>query len=219
MPVEASKPKKKRSRSFTIFAIIAGLAVIAGCIVLLMLLLNTDEITASVTDVAWERMIAVEEYTTVTRNDWLDEIPANADVQSCRLSYRYTSEQPQPNSTEVCSEETVEDTGTGVGEVVVECVYEVYDDYCEYTIMDWVLVENVTTSGDDLDPYWPDPNLTIDQRFGEQSESYVIILSGDGDTYRYSTSDVDLFLKAQPGSRWQLEVNQLGGVQSIEPAN
>jgi len=219
LPVDVPKPKKKRSRSFTIFAIIAGLVVITGCIVLLMLLLNTDAVTATVTDVAWERAIAVEEYTTVTRNDWLDEIPANADVGSCTLSYRYTSEQEQPNATEVCSEAEYIDTGTGLAEKVVECVYEIWDDYCEYTVLDWVLVENVTTSGDDLNPYWPDPNLSSEQRFGEQSESYVIIFSGDGETYRYSTSDVNLFLEAQTGSRWRLEVNQLGGVQSIEPAN
>lgn len=219
LPVDVPKPKKQRSRSFTIFAIIAALAVITGCIVMLMLLLNTDDVTATVTDVAWERNVAVEEYTIVTRYDWWDEIPANGDVQSCTLSYRYTSEQPQPNSTEVCSEETVEDTGTGVGEVVQECVYEVYDEYCEYTALDWVLVENVTTSGDDLDPYWPNPNLTSEQRFGQQSESYVIIFRGDGETYRYTTSNVNLFLDAEPGSRWRLEVNQLGGIQSIEPAN
>lgn len=218
-PALVPEPKKKRSRLFSVFGIIALLAVIAGCIVVAMLLLRTDDVTASVAGVEWERRIAIQQYTTVTKSDWRDEIPAGADLQSCSQEQRTTSDQPQPNATEVCGEEYVEDTGTGLGEVVQDCVYEVYDEYCDYTVMDWVVVETVTDSGQNLQPSWPDPTLSGDQRLGQREETYTIVFSGDGETYTYTTSDEGLFMMAEPGSRWDLSVNTLGAVQSIEPAN
>ena len=218
-PAASPEPKKKRGRMFTIFVVIGGLAIVAACIVLLMLLLNTDDVSATVTDIAWERQIAIEEFTTVTQTDWWDEVPADGEIKSCTQSYRYTADEPVANSTEVCGEERVEDTGTGIGEVVQDCVYEVYDDYCEYTILAWVVVETVTAEGEDLNPSWPAPILNTDQRLGERSETYIILFSADGETYRYTTQSEDLYLAAEPGSRWKLEVNQLGGVKAIEPAN
>lgn len=213
----APAPKKKLSRSSMVLVMLAVLACIAGFIVLMMLLFKTDEVTATVTDVGWERSIAVEALTTVTRSDWEDEIPFDADIGSCSMRYRYTSNEPVPNATEECSEPYVEDTGTGIGEVVQDCTYRVYDDFCEYTIIDWAIVDTATVSGDNLNPYWPTLNISEDQRLGQRSEQYTIVFSGGGETYTYTTSDSDLFERAEPGSRWILEINQLGGLQSIEP--
>jgi hypothetical protein len=215
----AAEPRKKRSTGCIILGAIGGLAVLAGLVVLLFLLLKTDDVLGSVSSVNWERSIAIEAFMPVTKSDWWDEIPDDAEILSCSEEYRYTSDDPQPNATEVCSEAEVEDTGTGVGEVVQECVYEVYDDFCDYTVMEWEVVDTVSASGTDLDPYWPTVNLSTDQREGERKEDYVIHFDTDGKDYSYTTSDLDLFIQATPGSQWTLSVNQLGGVQSIEPAN
>jgi len=180
---------------------------------------KTDDVTATVTGVAWERSIAVEEYKTVTGKDWWDEIPEGADILSCSEEYRYTSNEPEPNATEVCGEPYTEDTGTGVGEVVQDCTYEVYDDYCEYSGMAWVVTDTVTETGTDLYPDWPLLSLANNQREGERTENYQITFSGDGETYSYTTTNSDIFLQADRGSRWTLQVNQLGGVQSAEPSN
>jgi predicted nucleic acid-binding Zn ribbon protein len=218
-PVEAPTPKKKRSRAFVIFRIIGAFACLAGFIVLMILLLKTDEITGTVTDVAWERSIAIEAYQTVTNQTWWDDVPEGAEVISCSQEFRFNSNEPQPNATEVCGTPYVEDTGTGVGEVVQDCTYEVYDDYCEYQSMEWIVVDTTTASGADLNPTWPSPTLTGEQRLGEREEDYVITFSSDGASYSYETTNAELFLQAEPGSEWILNVNQLNAVQSIEPAN
>jgi hypothetical protein len=217
--VEASAPKKIRSKSLVIFGIIFAVACLAGFIVLMILLLKTDDITGTVTDVAWERMVAVEAFQMVTGQAWWDEVPEGAEVLSCSQDFRYTSEEPQPNATEVCGTPYVEDTGTGVGEVVQDCTYDVYDDYCDYQTMQWVVIDTVTETGEDLNPSWPSPALTSDQRLGQQEENYTITFSADGDQYTYETTNSELFLQAEPGSSWILKVNQLNAVQSIEPAN
>jgi ribosomal protein L40E len=217
-PEPPAVPRKKISRTSAILAVVGGLALIAACIAGFLFFTKTDDVQAVVMDVEWERSIAIEAYTTVTRQDWWDGVPADAEILSCSQEYRYTSDQPEPNSTEVCEEEETEDTGTGLGEVVQYCVYRVYDDYCEYTVWDWVVVDTITESGDDLSPFWPDVNLAGEQREGVRKEAYTIIFADGGDAYTYSTSDSALFTKAEPGSKWVLEVNSFG-VQSIKPAN
>lgn len=217
-PESTPKPKKKLSRIATILIVIAGLALIAACIVVILILTKTEEINAVVMDVQWERSIAIEAYSPVTKSDWWDEIPSDAEVLSCTEKHRYTSDDPVANATEICGEEYVEDTGTGVGEVVQDCVYEVYDDYCDYTVMEWAVVETVTETGDDLDPFWPDVTLYSDEREGERSEEYTIFFSDKNEDYEYTTSDEAIFLLAESGSEWILEVNKLG-VKSAEPAN
>ncbi len=217
--IPISIPKKKPNRMIKILGAAGILAIIAGFIIIVMMLLKTDSIKATVTGGAWERSIVIEAFRIVTDSGWWDEIPDSAEIQSCSQRYRYTSEEPQANATEVCSEPVVEDTGTGIGEVVQECVYEVYDDYCDFTYMRWVEASTVVESGEDWNPFWPEPSINSDQRLGRATEEYTIAFSGDGETYTYSTNDLEIYMQAEPGSLWELSVNQLGGIQSIKPVN
>lgn len=219
-PPSSPEPTQKPSSGKKgIFIAIALVAILACIIVGIVLLTKTDDIDATVTDRSWERSVIIEEYQTVNRSDWSDDIPAGAEVQSCSQQYRYTSNEPVANATEVCGEPYVEDTGTGYGEVVQDCTYEVYDDYCDYTILDWVVVNTLTESGGSTSPDWPSPSLLSDQRLGQREESYTVVFRGDGETYTYNTSDVDLFLTAEIGSQWTLSINQLGGIQSLNLSN
>ena len=218
-PPPAPPQEKTPSKNKGIFVAIAIIAILACLIGAIMLLTNTDDINAKVTNRSWERSIVIEEYHTVSRSDWSDEIPTGAEVESCSQQYRYTSNEPVANATEVCGEPYVEDTGTGFGEVVQDCTYEVYDDYCDYTILDWVAVNTVTESGEFTSPTWPSPSLLADQRLGQRNESYTIAFRGDGEIYTYTTTDLELFLSAESGSEWTLNINQLGGIQSLNLNN
>ncbi len=70
--------------------------------------------------------------------------------------------------------------------MVQDCVYEVFDDRCTYTIMDWTVFDTVTVTGTDLDPSWPEVSLAADQREGEPTEEYVVTFSSEDDSYTYS---------------------------------
>ncbi len=214
-----SAEKKKAGRKTTIFVLLAVFACIAAFIIFMVMMFKTDDVTATVTNATWERNIAIEAYTSVTDQTWYDEIPSNASIGYCTEAHRYTSDQPVANATEVCGEAYVEDTGTGVGEVVQDCSYYVYDDFCEYTYLDWVEIEVVTETGTDRNPFWPSLQLASGQREGTRNEKYQITFDGKGESYTYTTKDSDIFEAAQPGSKWTLHVNNLGGVQKIEPAN
>ena len=200
------------------FLIVIILVVLAGLVFLIINLTRTDQVTAVVSAVSWQRSQVIEEYQRVERKSWEDAIPSNATLVSCALQYRYDSDTPRPIATEVCGEPYTIDTGTGLGQVVQDCVYRVYENYCTYTTMDWLPVETLVASGEDLRPYWPTFELANEQRQGNSTERYVITFSAAGDSFTYSTTDENLYLQAQPGSTWLLDINQFNHVVSAAPA-
>lgn len=181
--------------------------------------LRTDAVKATVLSTAWERTVVVEAYQQVTRSDWAANIPQDAVISSCSLEYRYDSDQPTRNSEEVCGTPYTIDTGTGVGQVVQDCYYRVYEDYCRYEVMDWTAVNTLRLNGTDLNAVWPAPNLTNTQRIGQSSEMYTIWFSAGRQEYDLRTSNFTLYQQAFPGSHWELEVNGLGAVTLATPLN
>lgn len=212
-------PRKPLSKRSVVIGAIILIALIIGSILLFRWLGQTNDVQATVTQVYWEHSVAVEEYLEVTESDWWDELPEEAAVLSCSMAYRYTSEEPEPNATEVCGEAYVVDTGTGIGEVVQECVYEVYDDYCDYTAWVWTPINPIVASGSNLSPFWPTVNLTRNQREGTRDVTYEIVFQGPDKSYTYSTNDLDLFLQASPGSEWTLQVSNFGAIDEVIPNN
>jgi predicted nucleic acid-binding Zn ribbon protein len=216
---EPSAAPSAAKKGLPLLAILGGglaCALVAASI--FFLVIQTEEITGRVSAVSWERSIPIEALAPVEREAWRDEIPAEAEVRACSQDHRSTSNDPETNSQEVCGTPYTVDTGSGFGEVVQDCVYEVYDDRCTYTVMDWTVFDVVTLTGTDLDPSWPEVNLAGDQRQGESTEEYVVTFSSDGEIYSYAVNDASEFSRFDVGSTWILAVNALGGISSVEAA-
>lgn len=213
---DGNQPAGRKKGGVGILAVV-GIIFALICVAIYFIFLRTTALTGTVTDVEWERSVVLEGLVPVEYQDWQDEIPADGEIVSCEQEKRGESDQKTENSVEVCGTPYNVDTGGGFAEVVQDCIYEVYDDYCTYTVVEWSAVDTVVVGGQDFNAYWPDPSLTQDQRLGEGEEQYVIVFSADGDIYTYTTSNYDLYQQAQIGTRWELEVNSIGGVQSISP--
>lgn len=210
------KPASKPLSKGVLIAIILLLVVCCGSAIFFFNRSGqTDEINAQVVDSTWSRTIAIEAYQMVAVSDWEDEIPQAATAYDCELRYHYDSDTPQANSTEVCGEPYTIDTGTGIGEVVQDCYYEVSDYYCSYDTMEWVVVDTLSADGSGTSASWPNANLSSSQRAGTSTEQYIINFRSDDEDFRYTTSDYDLYQQALPGSEWILEVNGLGNIVSI----
>lgn len=215
------RPKARRATRmsgtarFVMFGIL-GLVVI-GCIALFILSSRTEDIVGEVQDVSWEYSVMVEALTPVEAQDWQDRLPADAQVLSCREEVRRVQPNPAPNSIEVCGTPYTIDTGTGVGQVVQDCEYQVYDNLCSYTVLAWREFDLVSLTGDDFEPQWPNPSLSQDQRVGESTEQYEVYFNADGRTYTYRPDDFFEFTQFEEGGRWILQVNALGNVLSVEP--
>jgi len=191
---------------------------VCGAIALFAYLsMRTEAIAGAVQTVRWERSIPILALQPVTHSDWQDLIPQSAEVEQCRQEMRYVSDQPLPDAIEVCGTPYTEDTGTGYGKVVQDCKYQVYDDYCSYSVEEWQQIDVATLRGNDYSPTWPQPVLGANQELSqERNEVYTIVFNVNGKIYTFTTSDFNLFQQAQAGSQWNLNVNSFGNVISIE---
>jgi ribosomal protein L40E len=214
----AAQSKRKISPMAIVGIAIAALIAIAFCVVIVLSLLPSDEITGTVRSASWERSIVVEGLQDVTREAWQDDIPAGAPVGACTEKVHHTQPDPAPGSVEVCGTPYTVDTGTGMGEVVQDCEYQVYGDWCEYTAKDWVVVDTLVLSGSDMNPVWPDIGAGTSRREGERDETYRVVFATEDKTYTRAFTDVNRWREYTIGSRWILQLNKLGGIQSIEPA-
>ena len=189
-----------------------------GGLVLLLLGGRKSEAVAVVDSIEWERRVAIEALRPVEHEDWYDQIPSEAEVGTCRQARRGTSQDPVANSVEVCGTPYTVDTGSGFGEVVQDCVYEVYDDLCSYTVSEWTVVDTAVARGTGGIPSWPSLSLATNERQGEESEVYSVVFVTDSDRYTYTPSNAAEFAALTPGSRWLLTVSGFGGITGIEPA-
>lgn len=214
----ASVGGEQRARRFSpVLLILGGLACLA-VIAFFVLAGRTTTITGVVEEVAWERTIAIESYQPVEYSDWFDELPAGAENVSCEARVRSVESEPVPGAEEVCGTPYTVDKGSGFAEVVQDCEYQVYADYCSYTVMDWVETDTAVARGDDFNPYWPEPTLESGQRLGEnRGESFSVVFAADGETYTYAPDTLEEFRQFSPGSRWNLDVNTFGTVVSVQP--
>jgi DNA-directed RNA polymerase subunit RPC12/RpoP len=214
----AAAPKLPRLSPVMIAAFIVGLMMVCGiCAVATYSLTRTETFKGTVEMVQWERSVPIEAFVPVTYSDWKDQIPSEAEVGSCDDRLRSVESEPVPNSVEVCGTPYTVDTGTGYGDVVQDCEYQVYDTYCSYSINEWKQVDTATTSGEGFNAVWPNPDLMSGQRLGEDTtETYTIIFASDGETYTYQVHDFNQFQEYPVGSTWNIKVNKLGGVVSVE---
>lgn len=214
--VASTKTERSRLPKYAGFGCLA--MILIGAAILLFSLFSKEELTATVHQVEWERSVPVLTLALVEQDDWRDQIPLEAEDIRCQEQLRETSDEPVPGALEVCGTPFTIDEGSGYGEVVQECVYEVYDDFCSYSVMDWTVTEMITVAGKDLDPYWPAVQLQDDQQSGPGEEEYTVVFRSGSDSYRYSPDDEVEFTRFDLGSTWVIEVNQLGGVTVLEMA-
>jgi ribosomal protein L40E len=207
--------KPARNRIWIIAGIAAVLIVVCG--VFFLLANRTSESTGMVQEVEWQRSVPVEALMPVEYKDWQDSIPAEGAILACTEEVRNVQNEPAPNSVEICGTPYTVDTGSGFGDVVQDCQYEVYATFCTYTLQEWSVVEAVVLTGDDYSPVWPEPTIEAEQRVGEDwEETYSIIFESGNEMYLYSTNDISLYQAAQIDSEWTLNINTFGTLVSIE---
>lgn len=212
-------PPAQESKPFKLSPILIGILILAVvlCGAVAIMLTRTSDVTAMVQDVSWTRSIAIQALQPVKKETWRTDVPKDGKLGACEQRLRRTQEQEAPGAKKVCGTPYVVDQGTGQGKVVQDCKYEIYEDWCQYEINDWVVVRTEKVTRHDLQPAWPALSLASGrEREGARSEQYSVVFDRDGQQYTYSTSAAE-FSRFQIGSVWKLKVNQLGGVVSASP--
>lgn len=196
-----NEQKKKVTRNWLLGA---ALFLFLCCVSIWFFFLSpSEEARGTVSDVRWETSLPIQEEQEVRHTDEIGSPPAEAYDISC-----------QTESEEVCHEETV-DQGNGFAEVMENCETR-SQEYCSYTVMEWQVVETLTLSGNDYDPQYPNPSLSNSQRAGTESVDYTVTFSTNQDNLTYSPESLSEFQQYQLGSEWNLTLNRLGGIVSVE---
>lgn len=202
------------SRTMIVIGIVVGLLLL----LFLYLATRTTETVGVVRDVTWQRRVAVEALVPVRHEAWLTEIPAGVAVGQCRSEVVRTQDEPAPNAVEVCGTPYTVDQGTGFGQVVQDCQYQIYADYCQYTVDEWKAVDTLVTSGEGLvASEWPSLAATDTRRPGSRNEEYVVVFETDGASYEYVVKNPAQAAQFTEGSRWSLEINTFGALTDVGP--
>lgn len=182
------------------------------------LFFRTSDTTGTVSGVSWQRTIAILAQTPVRDANWQNQLPVNATVTSCELKPRRFSDVQEPNSKKVCGTPYVVDQGNGTGKAVQDCQYQVSEQYCSFTHLQWTVINTVAARGTDLQPNWPLYSLTTGEKEGNRAEEYRVIFDAGGKQYTYTPSSSTDFARFARGSRWSLKINGLGDIVDATPA-
>ncbi len=159
-PVPAvAAPAQPRNNRWLIFGAIGLAVLVIICLVFVISNFSKrSDLTAEVGSVNWLRLIPILELRDSNQSGWQEQIPAEAEVGRCEDRLYTTQDQPPAsgNYQEVCGTPYTKDTGSGLGEVVQDCQYEIYLPYCQYTIQEWQVIDTIEQQGSDLNPQWPD---------------------------------------------------------------
>lgn len=209
--------KKKMS---PLVMVLGGLGIVVLCalmIFLFSLFTRTTDTIGEVSNREWQRSVIIQQFGPVEKSGWEDQIPASASLGACEMRRHHTQNEPAANSKEICGTPYTKDSGSGYGQVVQDCVYEVYAQYCKYTIDDWSDIDTISVNGINNQSYWPKASLTQEQRYGQQTENYSITFSTDDGFYKYTTTSEQIYNSATVGSKWVLEVNAFGSITDLKP--
>ena len=198
----AAKGAKKKPNWLLLGGIGAALVICCAAIFFLFFA-PSSSVKATVTDVYWQTSVPVEEIQAVDYNDERGNPPSDAYNVSCH-----------DESREVCEEKTI-DHGDGSAEVVEDCHTE-SEQYCNYTVDEWTTIQTYTLDGHDLNPYYEQPNISSDQRLGDESADYTVYFDTEKGEKTYNPGNESDFQQFQVGSTWTLKLNALGGVVSVE---
>ena len=216
-PTTAAASKTPPKLLVIVLAAMVILCLAAAVVYLISTSMKQANVEGVVQGVAWARQVAILEFGPVNRQTWRENVPGNARLGQCELRFNREQDQPAPVATEVCGTPYSKDTGSGYAEVVQDCKYSVYEEYCAYTVDEWRILTTVKSQGNDLNPAWPTYELADNQRTGDQLETYKIVFQTDRGDYTYTTQDAQLFANCQPGSQWLLTINGFGQLVGIQP--
>ena len=172
-------------------------------------------LNAVVSSQKWQTSVQVIGPVDSKQSAWEKDVPEDARNVKCKDRKRYTSDEEVPNSVEVCGTPYAIDMGNGFEQFVQDCVYDVYDSYCEYTVSKAGVIDTARASGSGPNPESP----YVDSKYSTQnpSVSYSIELRDEnGRTYTLTPSSLTEYRQYAVGTEYQIEVNSRGRIVNME---
>jgi RNA polymerase subunit RPABC4/transcription elongation factor Spt4 len=233
-----AKPKQPIWQNRSAMIVIGAgalICVLLACIMGWLFFPRTE--VATVSDLSWERTIAIQEHQYNLHEDW--SLPDGADLESTEERIHHYDEvlkgyKEECGYEESCTsvsvydhtETTCYDDGTCDEEDVYrteeECTEEyvcedvpqyedvpVYQTWYNYYIWEWVDIEPAVASGHDADPYWPEITLEDNQRekSNGREETCTVTFVNQKEKTYDFSVSCSELEKYDIGSHWEIERN------------
>ncbi len=172
-------------------------------------------VNAVVSSQTWQSSVQVIGPVPARASAWYDQVPADAENVRCEDRLRHTYEDEVDGSEEVCGTPYAIDMGNGYEQFVQDCVYQVYEPYCEYTVYKAGVIDTRRASGSGPNPELP--YVESSYSTGNQNVSYSVVLRDEnGHEYTLTPSGINEYRSYNVGDEFVLEVTAYGRVVNME---
>ncbi len=172
-------------------------------------------VNAVVSSQTWQTSVQVIGPVPARASAWYDQVPSDAENLRCEDRLRHTYDDEVSGSVEVCGTPYAIDMGNGYEQFVQDCVYQVYEPYCEYTVYKAGVIETRRANGSGPNPELP--YVESSYSTGNQSASYSVVLRDEnGREYRLTPSGINEYRSYSVGDEFLLEVTGSGRVVNME---
>ncbi len=172
-------------------------------------------VDAVVSSQNWMTSVQVIGLVPAKASAWEDQLPSDAENVRCEERLRHTYEDEVRGSVEVCGTPYAIDMGNGFEQFVQDCVYQVYEPYCEYTVYKTGVIETRRANGTGPNPELP--YIESQYSAGNQSASYSVTLRDEnGREYTLTPGNLTEYRSFRTGDEYSLEVTASGRVVNME---
>ncbi len=172
-------------------------------------------VDAVVSSQNWTTSIQVIGLVPSKSSAWEDQLPSDAENVRCKDRLRHTYEDEVRGSVEVCGTPYAVDMGNGYEQFVQDCVYEVYEPYCEFTVYKSGVIETRRANGTGPNPELP----FVESQYstGSQSASFSVSLRDEsGHEYRITPGNLTEYRSFRVGDEYRLEITGSGRIVNLE---
>ncbi len=172
-------------------------------------------VNAVVSGQNWQTSVQVLGPVDTKGSAWRDQLPSDARNIRCQDKLRHTYDNEVKGSVEVCGTPYAIDMGNGYEQFVQDCVYQVYEPYCEYTVSKTGVIETRRAHGSGQNPELP--YVESKYSMGNQSASYEIVLQAEnGREYTLSPNSLSDYRSYHIGDEYYLEITNSGRIVNME---
>ncbi len=177
---------------------------------------SSTVVDAVVIEQSWKTSVRIVGDTLTSDSGWESDMPSNATNVSCEDKLWATYDNEVDGSVEVCGDPYTVDLGNGYEALAQDCVYEVYEPYCEWTVYTQgdAGVRTASGNGPAVEAPYVEPQYTASGSV--YAEYYVVLRDENGREYDFSPSNYSDYKSYNVGNEYILKLSSSGNVISME---